>query len=273
MGTPAKEFEGKRNVFENDKKFANQTDRELSIHIKVNPKKILKFSLFVVLLLAVFSLGRLTGGGGGAVAGDTSSFALTGWFAGIGGDDGEETEAVAEEVTTEGEAATAEEPAAEEETAAGNETVAEDAATEEEESADEEETVTEDEDEITIRTYTKVAISINGIQKEWKETWGKVTQISYTIKNNEEGTIKPSYFIMTLEGYNEEADKKKLTLPVSSQNIKAGQSISATAAIPSGFNYNQATVGRLENVQITLVLFDEYSKPIASYLKEFNLQG
>lgn len=272
-----KVFEGKK--FE--KKDA-AGERELNINIKINPKKIFKFFTFVILLVFVFSLGRFTADLGGAATAGTgntlsaSSFSLTGWFAGIGGDDEEETETtaaaeeVAEETVAAEEAAAAEEPVAEVETA-GAETAEETEEAAAEEEAEEEEEV--EEDEIIITSYSQVAVSLTGVQKQWKGTWGKITHISYTIKNSEEGTIKPSYFMMNVEGYNEEAEKKKITLPASSQDVKAGQIASGTVAVPGGFNYNQKSVGPLENVRVTVILYDGTNKPMASYTKEYNLQG
>ena len=54
-------------------------------------------------------------------------------------------------------------------------------------------------DEVVVVSYSKVAISLDEVYKEWKETWGRTTGIKYTIKNNEIGTIKPHHFMMLIE--------------------------------------------------------------------------
>lgn len=248
-------------------------DKEVDINIKINPRKILRYSIYVVVLLFVFSIGRFTadtGGGAEIAVADSGSFSLTGWFAGIGGDDNEE-ETEVEEVPPE--EVVEEEPPAEEEI------VEEDPI--DEETPVEEEVVEEevaDEDEIIITSYGGVAVSINRVDKEWKGTWGKITKLSFTIKNSEVGTIKPDHLMMTVEGYKEASEQRKIPLSVEARNIKAGQSYSGEAAVPSssggsagGFNYHPSTTGRLENVRISVILMDDTSKPMASFTKEFNL--
>jgi hypothetical protein len=122
-----------------------------------------------------------------------------------------------------------------------------------------------------ITKYKKVAVAINEVKKDWKGTWGKITQITYTIKNNEAGTIKPAQLVMIVEGYDD--FEKKIPLPASSKTLKAGKTVSSTVNVPSGFAYNEITAGNLANVKITVSLLDGDEKEMASFANDFNLNG
>lgn len=122
-------------------------------------------------------------------------------------------------------------------------------------------------------TYSNVALAVPSVEKNWIETWGKITSFQYTIQNNEAITIKPDYIVMKVEGYDNEALQKKIPLPVESKEVAAGQTFSTTIAVPNGFAYSQSTVGNLENVLITFKLFDANGVQMATYTKEYNLQG
>ena len=124
---------------------------------------------------------------------------------------------------------------------------------------------------LTAYSGGKIALSLNEVRKEWKGTWGKITHVDVTIKNNEVGTIQPGYFTMLVEGY-EDVDKK-ITLPASAQELQAGKSYAAVIPVLAGFAYSSVTAGDLTNVKITLALFDVNNKQMTSFFREFNLQG
>lgn len=237
-------------------------DKEINIDVKINPKKAFKGVAVVVIFLVVFGLGRWSAGSEGCptcvqedILEESSSSGffsmLTGLFHSEEPEELLSEEELAEEPTDEVEE---EEEAAEEV---------------EEEIVEEEEVVEVDEPIIT--TYNKVSFAIQSVSVEWHDTWGKITTLQFTIKNNEEGTILPDHFSMVVEGYPDESSKKKVPLPDGSKEIRSKTTASSTAIIPSGFNYNEKTTGALDDVEIRFILFDENSKPMASYRQTFNL--
>ena len=125
-----------------------------------------------------------------------------------------------------------------------------------------------------ITKYTKVALAIPNVKVEIKgkePTWGKIINVEYTIKNNEEGTVKPDYLMITqVEGYDNDYNKKIL-LPTSTKTISAGKTITSSIAVPNGFTYSEATAGKVDDVTINFVLFDEKGTAIASYSKGYDL--
>ncbi len=125
--------------------------------------------------------------------------------------------------------------------------------------------------EEVITKYSKVALATSGAKVEWHETWGKINQLALTIKNNEAGTIKPSYLIMNVEGYDD--FDKRIDLPKTIQLIKAGEKIEGTVNVPNGFAYNQVTAGDLANVHVLVKMYDDKDTVITSYDREFNLNG
>ncbi len=125
--------------------------------------------------------------------------------------------------------------------------------------------------EVIIIKYSKVALATSGAKVEWHETWGKINQLALTIKNNEAGTIKPSYLIMNVEGYDD--FDKRIDLPSALQVVKAGEKVEATVNVPSGFAYNQVTAGDLANVHVLVKMYDDKDTAITSYDREFNLNG
>ncbi|MEK6901330.1 MAG: hypothetical protein AABX37_03245 [Nanoarchaeota archaeon] len=231
--------------------------------IKIRPLPILKGVFVFLIVIAAFSLGRFTADGGSTITGGV----------------------VAEDTSADSEEDVAEEPEdtldlntvklLPSENAVQAPAVATGAVTAQpvaeavpvEGSAPAEEDVGP-----IITTYTKVAFSLSGVTKKWMETWGKVTQVEITIKNNEAGTIKPSYMIMNMEGYDDY--DKKIQLPLSSQTIKAGQTLSKTVLVPKGgFDYNEKTAGNLADVIITLTLYDGNDKQMALYSRSMSLKG
>lgn len=122
-----------------------------------------------------------------------------------------------------------------------------------------------------ITTYTRVALALDNVKKTWMETWGKITDIEYTIKNNEAGTVQVSYIIMNVEGYDD--FQKKLVLPVSKQTLAAGVVQANSLKVPNGFAYNEITAGDLTNVKVTIIAFDSADKEVTRTTNEFNLKG
>ena len=74
---------------------------------------------------------------------------------------------------------------------------------------------------------------------------------------------------MIVEGY--EDTEKKVPLSERSKSIYAGVTHESDVAIPNGFAYNQVTAGNLQNVQITIQLYDSSDKLIKATSKEVNL--
>jgi hypothetical protein len=133
-----------------------------------------------------------------------------------------------------------------------------------------EETPVEEEEEAIITEYTSVTISLNGIETDWHETWGKITDISYTIINGEVGKIKPEYFIMRVQGYDD--IEKRITLPLAAKNINSGQIYSSSIIVPNGFAYNPTTLGDLSSVPIGVIAYDANDKVIGGDTVMFSLQ-
>ncbi len=121
--------------------------------------------------------------------------------------------------------------------------------------------------------YTKVALSIGNVKFDWKSSWGKITQLEYTIKNNEDGTIHPDHVNMIVEGYTDENAKKVVPLPNSAKKILPNQALSSAVNIPTGFAYSESTAGRLDSVNINFILFDSKNQMMTSYSKEYNIGG
>ena len=241
-------------------------EKEINIKLKISPLRIVKGVFVVLLLIAAFFLGRFTGetpAGAAAepVLKETSSPGL--WDRFLGLFSSSPSPSVEKEIVKEPS------PVPEESTA--SEETKEAPPVAEEPVEEIVEPVEEETNEPTITDYTKVALAIDGVKKEWKETWGKVTYLDYTIKNNEAGTIKPSYLIMTMEGYDDY--EKKIPLPPESATIKAGEVSTNTVLVPNGFSYNEITAGNLDNVEITVSLFDATDTAMAHYIKSFDLSG
>lgn len=241
-------------------------DKEIDIDIKINPRNLFKFSALIALLLFAFFLGRFSVG---EVSSEVSlpetpaeeessggffSF-ITGLFVyqeqPVSASETENTSPLAENTTSPAAAAVPEENTTEE-------------------TVTEEETEKEVEEPI-ITSYKKVALAVKDVKTDWKTTWGKITHLDYTIKNNEEGTIKPDYFIMVVEGYDD--FEKKIPLPPSSQKIKSKTTISSTATVPQGFAYSELTAGDLQLVDITFTLYDASDRLMTTFKKSYDLSG
>ena len=229
--------------------------------ITLRPWKFVKGFLILVLLLGVFFAGRLSAGES-SILPDLPDFST--YFSsdsgpsGLATGDTEEAEA-AEEVPAEPvveENATEETQLAEDETAA---LPAEEADDKPEKFVDEE--------------YSQVSLSLDGVYKEWKGTWGKIKGVKYTITNNEVGTIKPHHFSMIVEGY--EDGEKHFEVGIASQRIKSEKTVSDEAAVTGGFSYSPVTIpdGDLTKVRISLFLLDVNGETIAFVHQDMDLSG
>ncbi|MBI2666305.1 hypothetical protein HYX13_01705 [Candidatus Woesearchaeota archaeon] len=238
-----------------DWKNDQKENKEKEIVIRLRPRSVLKSVLLVLLLVSTFYLGRFS------VEPPTFDVSLSG--------------AVSAEKKT------ADVPAVEVKTAQVEQKVKEplaaptaaavvDSGTESTDAADSDSSAPVDVGPV-ITTYTgKAALAIESVKTAWKETYGKITDIEYTLKNNEAGTVKPAYFYLMVEGYDDY--EKKVPLPVSKQSIAAGEIQKYLAKVPNGFAYNKATVPDLSNVLITLVLYDESGKQITTATKRVALE-
>jgi hypothetical protein len=246
------------------KKESHFLDKEIDIDFKLNPRKAIKGTVIVVIVLFIFFLGRLSApeyspiteeiiveeksGGFGKFFSSFTGLFLSDESLDAEAPETNETEPPVEEETTEEAEETIEET---------------------------EETVEEEEEEELIITspYSKVSFAIKNVRVEWMETWGKITFLDFTLKNNEGGTVKPAYFSMMVEGYPDESSRKKVPLPLDCQEVKSKISITSSVNVPGGFNYHPKTTGNLDDVEIRFILFDFEDKPMASYRKNFDLSG
>ncbi len=249
---------------------------DADIKITISPRKALKGVIVLLLFLGVFALGRWSVDAPSTsiaeepaqeveeleVEGPSTFSRVTGFLSGMIPEFSESNES--EETETETAPAESNTSTTEENTTSPTPETNVNTSSNSSDAAEEEET------EPVITSYSKVALALNDVSIDWKTTWGKITKIDYTIKNNEEGTIEPAYFKMLVEGYDDY--EKKITLPLSSKSIKAGQSYNANILIPQGFSYAESATGDLASVDITLILFDANDKSMASYRKSVNLQ-
>src|SRR3989344_5698438 len=223
---------------------------EKEITIKIKTRKLIKWSVFILLLLAAFFLGRAS----------TASFDLSFNISTI---------FTASEPV--GDKTLALENKLGEKNASANASVKENGSNPTTTNTSQTGVITAKKDEKVVTSYSLVSVTLGDVYKKWYDTWGKMTGFSFTIMNKEQGTIKPDYFIMVVEGY--EDTEKKVPLSEKSKSIPAGTTHKADVGIPSGFAYNKVTAGDLTNVQITIQLYDSSDKLIKAISKEVNLQG
>lgn len=259
------ERQQRRSIFEEEKKKPSVFDQE--IQFKLNPRTAVKNAAFVFFILAVFLVGRWSVGNSTATDNSTG-FSLLSFTTSLFGADTEDT-------TVPAELPSVAEPKP---TAAAGATAAVVAETPPpDELAAEVPTEAVEVPEPVITAYSKVAVAITGLKHEFPNpedhNYVRLTNFNYVIKNNEAGTIKPSYFILTVEGYNEEGDRKQITLTTEQKTVKMEKNQEGNIQIPHGFAVNSATAGSLENVRISIVLFDLDEKTMASFSKEFNLKN
>lgn len=262
-------------------------DKEVTI--RISPRKVVRGGIFVLLFVMVFLLGRYTadGSSNGAAtitiekaapsttelkvtetavpktAKEPAVSSISGFLTSLFSSSDESSEAGDSSLTgastTETEESTTDESNATE-TAAAESANAETSATTE--AAD---------DEPILTTYSKVALAITDVNFDWKGSWGKITKLKYTIKNNEEGTVKVDHMGLLVEGY--EDLEKKAPIPPSSRKLKAKTAVSSTANVEGGFSYSKITAGDLNDVILTINLYDPDGKIVTSFKKGFNLQG
>lgn len=224
---------------------------EREIVIRLKPWQLVRHSLFLVLFVLVFLLGRWS-----VDAPDTD---LSGFFVA----DAEEEE------TDEEEEAQAEAEAPLREVTSAAPTVEEEEVAEATLEAPKAEAVNESGP--TLTTYTKVDVEVVDVITEWKGTWGKIIRVQYKIKNSEAVIIHPDHFELTVEGYGDFA--KTIALPPSSQTLKSGEIRSSVGLVKNGFAYSELTTGNLQEVDVTLTLFDKYEQVMGKGTKAFNLKG
>jgi hypothetical protein len=212
--------------------------------ITFHPKKLVKIFVLILLFVGVFFVGQLTSGFGDSCAADTTAAAVV----------------VAQEEAIAGAAVEAAQPEV------VPEVVEEEVILEEETEVEEEKELPEED---IITTYANVALAINAVKTTSYDTWGKITGIDYTVKNNEVGTIVGSYFVLTMVGYNDYF--KEIPIPASAATIRSETTAATRATVPQGFAYNEVTVGDLSSVQIAFNMFDASGKLMASSAKVVDL--
>ena len=118
-------------------------------------------------------------------------------------------------------------------------------------------------------------MSLDDVYNTIKEPgkWGRITGVSYTIKNNEAGTIKPSRFMMIMEGYDKDDERieYKFDVGIDSQRIKIGETVTDDAAIKATYNVAAMPDGDLKKVRINLILYDAENQLMASHQREVDL--
>jgi hypothetical protein len=128
-------------------------------------------------------------------------------------------------------------------------------------------------DEPVVTTYDNVELSLEDVIFTWnpEREFGKVTDVKLAITNNEQGTIKPSYFIMTMERYNDV--ERKSFVDTRTRTITAGEIRTVTLEVTRGFTYNKVTLGNdLNEAAITITLYDSADRVIASATNSFDLE-
>lgn len=268
------EWEEKKEKLQPKDRNPRLLDKEIDISIKLDPKKALKGLLLIAVLLFAFYLGRWNASPDcpSCVVGESSSSGLSGFFSSLTGlfhaDDAVITELENEPAAAEQASEPA--PAVPEQTESSSPAPEEVVA---EETPVVEAAAEEPKEDVITYPYRKVSIAITNVKIKWMETWGKITGLDFTIKNNEEGTIMPDHFIMAVQGYPDEASKKEVPLPDTAREIRSKTSVSGLAVVPQGFGYHEKTVGSLDNVEIKIILFDFEGHPMASFNGRFDLRG
>ncbi len=260
---PVKELPLPRQPQLNKDKPQQEKSRGKEITITLKPWKMVKGFLVLVLLLGLFFAGRFSAGEDSFLPDFSKYFSQDAGPSGlVTGDtnEAEETEASPEvEVAASEEQNVIEEPTPVEESSENASEVAEE--------------VPKAPEKIISEGYSKVTLSLDGVYKDWKGTWGKIKGVKYTITNNEAGTIKPHHFAMIVEGY--EDGEKHFDVSYTSQRIKSGQVLVDEAAVSGGFAYSAVSIpdGDLTKVRISLILLDEDSETIAAVNQEVDLSG
>lgn len=114
-------------------------------------------------------------------------------------------------------------------------------------------------------------LQLTDVAYEWYDSWGKINQLSITIKNNGIEAIKPAYLIMSVEGYGDW--NKKIDLPASFQNVEVGKEVTGGILLPSSFAYSLAGVGDVNNVNIALSLHEKNGMLLDKSSNDVDLNG
>lgn len=218
------------------------------ITIKLSPRRLLRGSLLILMLVVVFYAGRFS------VDADSyqlPSFSLPDFSGLFSSDDAGPSGLVTAEV---------------------NKTNETEVKPEELQSVNDSAKQEEGPETFASAPYSKVALAVDDVYLDWKGTWGKIKGISYTIKNNEAGTVKPNHFVMVVEGYDD--IEKSFDVAYTSQKVKAGETLKDEAAV-GGFAYNAKQIpdGDLTTVRISLFLQDASNNLIAAVHKDVDLSG
>ena len=233
-------------------------DPAKEITITIKPWKLAKWSLVVLVLLAVFMAGRWsTGASSFSLPDFSSAFSHEASPSGLVTGDTQVNESAPESGTAEVQAPVAAvndsaSPVASNNGSVSNKTL-----------------------ETFVDTgYSKVTLSLDNVYKDWKGTWGKIKGVEYTIINHEDGTIKPHHFTLSVEGYTDHGEKS-FDVSYTSQKVKAGQTLKDESAVSGGFPYSSTQIpdGDLKHVTITLALIDEDSEVISTTQQDVDLSG
>lgn len=251
----------KQPQLERNKSQNKSPDKEITITLK--PWKLVRSLLVLVVLLSVFFAGRLSAGEGSVFPDFSTYFSSDSSPSGLATGDTKE----AEEQEASKEKAVEEVPAEEsttEETQPAESELAKDETSPAEETEDKPEKFVDE-------GYSQVTLSLDGVYKDWKGTWGKIKGVKYTIVNNEVGTIKPHHFSMIVEGY--EDGEKHFDVGIASQRLKSEQVVSDEAAVSGGFAYSPVTIpdSDLTKVRISLFLLDINGETMASVHQDVDL--
>ena len=221
-----------------------QQPQPREITIPINPKAMLKWLSFIVLLTAVFFVGRFSAGG--FTDAPTANVVAV-----------EEVAEVIEAAQVESVVEETPEPVVEEVV---------------EEPEPEPEPVVEETPEVVVTQYSsKVTIGMEDIDAKWFGTWGKINGFNLALKNEEPGTVKPASMVMLLEGYNDL--EKEIVIPAELFSIKSGETKIAPVTIEGGFSYHPKTVGNLEKVRVQLILRDADGTIIRGFAEDMVLPG
>ena len=242
---------------------------EKTITLKIRPWRVLKYVLLAFVLIGVFFLGRWSVD----PPATPSGFSISQWFNFSSGASDEPAEKKGVAVVKAVNSATPEKtpavnPTAESAPKVNTSVSAAPATLPENNSADDESSTTE---KSVITKYTKVKLELVDVAIDWKETWGKISRVSFRISNNEAGIIKVDHLAMVVQGYDD--FEKLIPIPNSLKELEAGKVISSTVPIPSGYSYSETSVGSLANAKITLIAIDENKVNMALTSKAIDLRG
>ena len=230
---------------------SNSTERE--IVIRISPRRALKLLMVVLILVSTFYLGRLSADPSEI---NLSGFSIAGFFA---KDNSSSVKKATPSVAKVEAVAPATEAAQEIAVEAASADASADAAA-----------VPVDSTEYTTK-YGKQVAAIEEVKTTWLGTWGKITDITYTVKNDDPQPIKASYLKLMVEGYDDY--EKKVTIPVSLQVVEGSSKKQVTVKVPQGFAYNPTTAGDLNGVTVTIALYDAADAGISTATKEVALKS